>query len=42
MIGIKPCIISPIKKHINKKIDRDLIRALAHYEKIRQSNTTNG
>ncbi len=37
-MGIKSSIISPIAKHISKKIEKDQYNAVAHQEKIRQSN----
>lgn len=39
MMGIKSTIISPIAKHISKKIDKDQKNAVAHQERIRLSNT---
>ena len=38
-MGIKSTIISPIAKHISKKIEKDQRNAIAHQEKIRISNT---
>ena len=38
-MGIKSIIISPIAKHINKKIQKDQKNAIAHQELIRASNT---